>query len=597
MMVSNILYRFRGKDTMIKKIGYVLDTKQKMNLAILLILIIIGAFVELLGVSAILPIVNVALNPDTIYTKWYLVWINDILGFDSASEMLIFLCIVVIVIYILKNVYITMMYSLQYRFVFNNQKRLAVKMMKCYMKQDYLFHVSKNVAELQRNVTNDVTGFFSVVLNALQFLAEVSVCGILAIFLLATDIITTLAVAGVLSIFGAFFALYFKKALVKKGEESRDMSVRVSKWILQSFSGIKDIKVANTENFFIDNYEKNYAKFAIIQRQQSMMKFVPRPIMEATCICGLLIAVIIKLIFDGDNIASFIPTLSVFAIAAFRMLPSFNRITATLATMMFEKPSIDAIYKDLVEVDTLNKRQTEDKSQHNAIKLNDKISVKDLCFKYPESERWILDKACLDIKKNTSVALIGASGAGKTTAVDLILGLLRPVSGSICVDNEDIFEHMDSWHKSIGYIPQSIYLMDDTIQANIAFGIPESEIDEKELRRAMKEAQLDKFVDSLHDGVDTEIGDRGVKLSGGQRQRIGIARALYRNPEILILDEATSALDNETEKEVMEAIDGLKGHRTLIVIAHRLTTIKNCDFIYDISNGKINYRTHEEVFG
>ena len=582
---------------MFKKISYVLDKRQKRNLCILLIIILVGAFVELLGVSAILPIINVALEPETIDTTWYLSLVRDIMGFTDARQMLVFLATMLILIYVVKNVYITMMYSLQYRFIFNNQKRLAVKMMDCYMRQNYLFHVSKNVAELQRNVTNDVNGFFTVVLNALQFLAEFSVCVVLSIFLLQEDVITTLAVAGLILIFGVLFTFVFKKVLVQKGEKNRELNVQTTKWILQSFSGIKEIKVANSEDFFIHNYDKNYSQFAVLQRQQSMLKFIPRPIMESVCICGLLLAVIIKLQFAGADVKSFIPTLSVFAIAAFRMLPSFNRITGNLGSMMFDKPAIDSVYHDLLEIEKLMKQRQVAEKTDDKIELKEKLSIEKVSFHYPESEKWILKEADLTIRKNSSVALIGASGAGKTTAVDLILGLLEPQSGKITVDGTDIKTHIESWHQSIGYIPQTIYLMDDTIRANIAFGVPEREIDEKLLEQAVKEAQLDQFIHSLPEGLDTVIGDRGVRLSGGQRQRIGIARALYRDPQVLILDEATSALDNETEKEVMQAIDGLHGQRTMIVIAHRLTTIKNCDAIYEVADGVITKKTHQEIFG
>ena len=581
---------------MLKKISYVLDNRQKRNLFILLIVILVGAFVELLGVSSILPIVNVALEPETIEKTWYLVLVKETMGFTDARQMLVFLALMLIVIYIVKNIYITVMYSLQYRFIFNNQKRLAVKMMDCYMRQNYIFHVSKNVAELQRNVTNDVNGFFTVVLNALQFLAEFSVCAVLSIFLLQSDVITTLAVAGLIMIFGMLFTFVFKRVLVQKGERNRELNVQTTKWILQSFSGIKEIKVANSENFFIYNYDKNYSQFAVLQRQQSMLKFIPRPVMESVCICGLLLAIIIKTQFAGADLKSFIPTLSVFAIAAFRMLPSFNRITGNLGSIMFDKPAIDSVYHDLVEIEELMKQKQVEKNTFDKIVLKDRISMEKVSFHYPESDKMVLQDANLTIKKNSSVAFIGASGAGKTTVVDLILGLLEPQNGKITVDGKNINTHMESWHQSIGYIPQTIYLMDDTIRANIAFGIPENEINEKLLMQAVKEAQLDQFINSLPDGLDTVIGDRGVRLSGGQRQRIGIARALYRDPQVLILDEATSALDNETEKEVMQAIDNLHGQRTMIVIAHRLTTIKNCDVIYEVADGAIKERTHQEIF-
>ncbi|MBS4993997.1 MAG: ABC transporter ATP-binding protein [Roseburia sp.] len=582
---------------MLKKINYVLDRRQKINLLILLLIIFVGAFVELLGVSSILPVVNVATSPETIEQTWYLSWLKQILGLQDAGQMLIVLSVILIIIYIFKNIYVTMMYNMQYSFIFGNQKKLAVKLMDCYMHQDYLFHVSKNVAELQRNVTSDVNGFFTVVLNFLQFLAEISVCIVLVLYLLMQDFVTTMAVAILLFVFVGLFAGLFKKILGEKGRKNREVNVQVTKWILQSFSGIKEIKVINAEDFFIYNYNKYYSQFAALQRQQSMLTFVPRPVMETVCICGLLIAVILKLTIDSSDIASFIPTLSVFAIAAFRMLPSFNRITGYLGGIMFSKPSIDAIYQDLKEVEQLQRhRESIEKNEEN-MPLTKLIQMNQVSFKYPESDKWILKNADIEIKKNSSVAFVGASGAGKTTAADLILGLLEPTEGRILVDGTDIRTNMAAWHEKIGYIPQTIYLMDDTIRANIAFGIDEADINEAGIYNAIKEAQLDEFIAQLPDGIETEIGDRGVKLSGGQRQRIGIARALYRNPEVLVLDEATSALDNDTEKEVMEAIDSLHGTRTLIVIAHRLSTIQNCDEIYEVGNGKFQLKSKQEVLG
>lgn len=580
---------------MLKKINYVLDRRQKINLVILLVIILIGAFVELLGVSAVMPLINVAMEPETIDEKWYFVLISKYTGITDANQMILFLAVLLIIIYILKNIYVMAMYSLQYRFIFNNQQRLSVRMMKSYMQQDYLFHVSRNVAEFQRNITSDVNGFFTVALNALQFLAEFSVSAVLVIFLLVQDWVSTLAIATLLFLFMGIFTVFFRKVLVKIGEESRQANVQVTKWLFQSFSGIKEIKVANKESFFITNYDKNYRDCARVQRQQSILTYLPKPVMETVCICSLMLAMIIKIAVLKSDIVSFVTTLSVFAVAAFRMLPSFNKITGYISGMMFNKPAIDSVYRDLVEIGQLKAQKAVEQTDTEKVSLTTSIGLKNVSFRYPESDKWILKEANLEIKKNTSVALIGASGAGKTTAADLILGILEPQEGAVTIDGTDIKKCMASWHESIGYIPQSIYLMDDNIRANIAFGIPESEIDDAAIEKALREAQLDKFVNSLPEGTDTMIGDRGVKLSGGQRQRIGIARALYRNPDVLILDEATSALDNETEKEVMEAIDGLHGTRTLIVIAHRLSTIQKCDKIYEVGDGGFVERNKAEV--
>ena len=584
------------KDNMMfKKINYVLDRRQKTNLSVLLVIILIGAFVELLGVSAIMPLIDVAMEPGTIGEKWYFVLISRNTGITDANQMIVLLAFVLIAIYILKNIYVTMMYSLQYRFIFNNQQRLSVRMMKSYMQQDYLFHVSRNVAEFQRNIVNDVNGFYTVTLNALQFLAEFSVSVVLVAFLLVQDWVSTLAVASLLFLFMGFFTIFFRKVLVRIGEESRLANVSVTKWLLQAFSGVKEIKVANKERFFIANYDRSYRDCARIQRQQSMLTYLPKPVMETVCICSLMIAMIIKIVVVKSDITSFVTTLSVFAVAAFRMLPSFNKITGYISGMMFNKPSIDAVYNDLREIEQLMARRTADHEDTVKVKLGTAIRLDRVSFRYPKAEKWILKNASLEISKNTSVALIGASGAGKTTAADLILGILEPQEGAVMIDGTDIRRCMTSWHEDVGYIPQTIYLMDDSIRANIAFGISEAEIDDDAVGKALQEAQLDRFVHTLPEGAGTVIGDRGVKLSGGQRQRIGIARALYRNPSVLILDEATSALDNETEKEVMEAIDGLHGTRTLIVIAHRLSTIKKCDRIYEVENGVFVEKRKEKV--
>ncbi len=580
---------------MVKKISYVLDRRQKVNLCILLVVIFIGAFVELVGVSAVMPLIDVAMKPELIGEKWYFVSISRYTGITDANQMIVLLAVVLIVIYILKNSYVTIMCSLQYRFIYNNQQRLSVRMVESYMQQDYLFHVSRNVAEFQRNIVNDVNGFYTVTLNALQFLAEFSVSVVLVIFLLVQDWVSTLAVASLLFLFMGFFTLFVRKVLVRIGEESRQAYFLVTKWLLQAFSGIKEIKVANKERFFITNYDKHYRDRARIQRQQSMLTYLPKPVMETVCICSLMIAMIIKIVVVKSDITSFVTTLSVFAVAAFRMLPSFNKITGYISGMMFNKPSIDAVYNDLREIEQLMARRTADHEDTVKVKLGTAIRLDRVSFRYPKAEKWILKNASLEISKNTSVALIGASGAGKTTAADLILGILEPQEGAVMIDGTDIRRCMTSWHEDVGYIPQTIYLMDDSIRANIAFGIPEAEIDDDAVGKALQEAQLDRFVHTLPEGAGTVIGDRGVKLSGGQRQRIGIARALYRNPSVLILDEATSALDNETEKEVMEAIDGLHGTRTLIVIAHRLSTIKKCDRIYEVENGVFVEKRKEKV--
>ncbi len=578
---------------MIRKMNYIFDCHQKVRLLILTIIIFIGSFVEMLGVSAILPLVNVVMDPTVIDNNKYFLMIKNLVGISDVKGFIVFLSMVLVFVYFIKNIYVAVMYDLQYRFTYNNQRRLASKMLDCYMNQNYLFHVENNVAELQRNVTSDVTQFFCAVLAMLNLITEVSVCLVIVIFLLFTDVFTTLCVAFIVLLFAVFFALFYRKILVKKGIASRNASIKMNRWILTAFTGIKDIKVLSRERFFLNEFDSAYCSYATEQRKQMLMGVLPRPIMETVCVCGLLLTMAIR-IYNGVDLHSFIPILSVFAVAAFRMLPSFNRITNSMSSISFNKPSVDAVYNDLQYIDTLPEVK-KGKDRVESITFDKSLLLNHITFQYPNTSKVILNDVSLDIQKNTSVAFIGTSGSGKSTLADVILGILLPQTGMVTIDGHDIYQNISGYHRLVGYIPQVIYLMEGTIRENVAFGIPSKDVSEEKVWKALKQAQLDEFVKELENGIDTNIGDRGLRLSGGQRQRIGIARALYHNPQILVLDEATSALDNSTENAVMNAIDSLQGEKTLIIIAHRLTTIKNVDYIYEVEDGCITKKRKEEI--
>ena len=544
----------------------------------------IGAFFELLGVSAILPFINVVLEPDAIKTTSYLSFFYDLLGFHSVNDFMIFLGVCLIVVYIVKNIYVAMMYDAQYRFTYRNQCRISSRLLSSYLQESYLFHVEHNSAELLRNVNMDVAVFFQVVLGMLQLFTEVSVCFVLVVFLLFMDVWITIGVAVLLGVFAMGFMKLFRVRLREMGLKSRNYQAEMNKWMLQAMGGIKEIKVMNREVFFGEKYKTAYYLYAESQRKYSLLGILPRPILEMFCVTGLLIVVVIRLLC-GVELDNFIPTLSVFAIAAFRMLPSFNRITNNMNTVMFNRTAVDRIYSDL--------KQSEQYLGEKCLKttaevdFQKEISVEGLVFTYPKADKPVLNKVSLKIPKNTSVAFIGPSGAGKTTLADLVLGVLEPQCGKILVDGKNIQSGMDSWHKKLGYIPQSIYIMDDTLRNNVAFGVLEEDIDDVKVWKALEEAQLKDFVGTLEDGLDTNIGEGGMRLSGGQRQRIGIARVLYNDPQVLVLDEATSALDTETESAVMEAIENFNGKKTMIIIAHRLSTVKNCNIVYKVDDHNV----------
>lgn len=386
--------------------------------------------------------------------------------------------------------------------------------------------------------------------------------------------------------FVAVFYKRYQKTINRLGNQRRIYVTKNTQCIQQAFGGIKEVKVLGREEYFIHMYDKQYRYVADAKRKVSTYSMMPKPLMETICVIALLSVVSVK-IMRGVDLEYFIPTLSVFALSVIRMLPSSSRIATNLGNIMFGKASIDAVYHDLKEVEELQKNKKEQILEKREIPFEKEIVIKDLSFKYENTDKHVLNSVNLKIPKNSSVALVGASGAGKTTLADIILGVLEAESGEVLIDGVSAWDNISAWQRKIGYIPQNIFIMDDTIRRNIAFAVEDEMIEDEHIWQALEEAQLKDFVESLEDGLDTIIGERGARISGGQRQRIGIARALYHNPEVLILDEATSALDNETEAAVMEAIDKLSGKKTLIIIAHRLSTIENCDFVYRVENGKI----------
>lgn len=570
----------------VRKLNYIFNTKQKVEIFWLFVIICIGSGLELMGVSVILPIINGIMAPDKMLEEPVYIWIYEKFYMTSVRPLIMLLLVSLIVVYVIKNAFLIYMYNKQYKFIFENQRVLADRMVKCYMSQPYLFHVSKNSAELLRNINEDTGNFFGALQAGIKLLTELMVCLVLGVYLLIKDKTITISVVCLLAIMLWLSVKVYKKNLVRMGARNRFYQMSLNKWVQQSFGGIKEVKILNKEKFFYDKYDEAYRGHAKSEYTYHTLLMIPKPIIETMCICGLLGAIAIKFWWRGADITYFVPILSVFAIAAFRLLPSFNRITEYLGTILYQKSAITSIYEDLKEIDELNAQKREKNKEEKAIQFQNKIEIKDLTFSYPGAEKEVLKDLNLEIRKKSSVAFIGHSGAGKTTLADILMGLLKPAKGDVCVDGVSIFEGLNSWHQIIGYIPQTIYLMDDTIKNNIAFGIEEKEIDPARLKYAVEQAQLSQLIEELEFGLDTKIGEMGVRLSGGQRQRIGIARALYHNPEILVLDEATSALDNETEKAVMDAIETLHGKMTLIIIAHRLSTIKDCDYVYEIGDGK-----------
>lgn len=427
--------------------------------------------------------------------------------------------------------------------------------------------------------------FYVAVLNVIQLMSELCTITAIGVYLFVKDGMLTLGIGVIVGSFTFFFMRFYKNRLKHMGEEYRRLYAGIVKCMQQSFGGIKEIKIANREKFFGDEFDSINYDLAKNQKDNALLNSIPKPVMEAACIGSLMIIVIIKAA-AGDISTAFATTLGVFAMGAMRLLPSVNKISSYISTLLYSRAFVESVFTERQRMLAIAKRKSEENTI-SEITFDKNISVEELSFSYDEGEENVIDDVSFEIWKNTSVAFIGPSGAGKTTMVDIMLGVLKPQKGAVKVDGSNIADCMDAWHKKVGYIPQNIYLMDESLRKNIAFGVPEDEIDDEKVWKVLREAQLESVVKEMDEKLDTVIGEMGVRLSGGQRQRIGIARALYRDPEILVLDEATSALDTETEKAVMEAIDSLHGRMTLIIIAHRLSTIKNCDVVYEVKEGKV----------
>ncbi len=569
---------------MLKKLNDIFSKTDKIKIGILMIIVVIGSFLELLSVSIFSPFIDLIMNPEALEESTMLSFVYDAFSIKSMQSFLALVAGGIILIYVVKNIYIIVEKNAIYKFSYRIQRTISTRLLKAYIKEPYTFHLNNNISVLQRSMQEDTDQFTKGIIHVMEMIAEVCVCVAIGVYLYITSKSITIIVAGLLLICLVVFSYISKRYSSEWGRQGQQHKSKIYQWMNQSLGGIKEIKVLNREKVFIDNYDNYYGKYVRVLRLNRLIGVVPKYIIEMVSMTGLLLAIIFKIYFGQKELAEFVPQLAVFAVAAFRLLPSVGKINEHLSAVLYAMPSLDLIYHDLEEIKQLT---IAEQKWDEDWKFKEKIEIKNVSYTYPDGETAVIDAASFVIERGKTVAFVGASGAGKSTMVDILLGLLEPQRGKIYADGMDIYKNLPTWQREIGYIPQVIYLSDDTIRNNVAFGVAEKDIDEQAVKRALKQAQLLEFVESLPEGLETFAGDRGVRLSGGQRQRIGIARALYHNPEILVLDEATSALDNETETAVMEAIDKLQGQKTILIIAHRLTTIKNADVVYEVGNGRV----------
>lgn len=588
------------------KFQFILTKRQKQLGVFILIMTLAGAVMETLGVSVIVPFVQAMVTPQELMDNRYLQPFIEWLQIRSPGQLVLLLGVGIAVVYVVKNLYLVLLSYCRIRYSTKVQRELSVLMMKSYMRRGYLFFAQVNTSDLLRGVLGDVSAVYQIMYNAFRVFAELFTSVAIIIFIMKTDIMMAACVVVLALICFIVVVMGFRKPMRRLGLEFRASNSEVNKHSLQAFQGIKEVIVMHRQQFFVDRYEKAFYKQQRATIGQTVASESPAYIIEGVCVVGLILAVGLRM-YNGSDSAEFIPKMASFAMAAFRILPSLGRITSSFNQIVYYTPSLNKAYQNLKEVREAEKAEAEeisalieqDKSEEppagaGEAGADDYLSIVDIHWKYPASDHEVLSGINIHIKKGTSVAFIGHSGAGKTTLADIILGLYKPQAGCIKLEGKDIRTMDGKWSECVGYIPQSVYLTDDTIRNNVAFGIDEP--DDELIWQALEQAQLKEFVAGLPDRLDTVVGDRGVRFSGGQRQRVAIARALYYNPPILILDEATSALDTETETAVMEAINSLQGHKTLIIVAHRLTTIRNCDIIYEIAGGYAVERNKEEIF-
>lgn len=580
---------------MVKKLRYVFDRKDKMKLVGLAILMIIGSVLELLAVAVFNPFIEVLMQTSSIEDDSFLKLFFAHIHLNGIEQYLVVLSALIAVIYLVKNIYLSFLQNVILSFSYTTRMNLATRLLTTYMNEPYTFHLSKNIAEMQRCLQSDTSQFMTLISSGLQLTVEMVTCLALAAYLFHTSHSITVVIGVLLLMCIGLFFIISKKVSSRLGRQNEHYNAKLFQWINQSLGGIKELKILQREEYFIDSYKTNYKKLIWGARVNELIAALPKYIVETVAMVGLVFAIIIKLLFGHGALETFIPQIAVFAVAAFRLLPSVGRVNAYINSIMYNKASLDMIYDDLKEIDSEPVQEAEWQGEKENWIFTKGVIVEHVTYHYPDSDVEVLHDISMEIPKGKTVALIGPSGAGKTTLADIILGLLPPTAGVVRMDQHNIYENLRSWREKLGYIPQSIYLSDDTVRNNIAFGIYQEQIDDNAIWKALEKAQLKEFVQGLENGLDTYVGDRGVRLSGGQRQRIGIARALYHDPEILVLDEATSALDSSTEQAVMESIESLQGLKTMIIIAHRLTTIKNADLVYEVSGGNVILRNKEDV--
>ena len=565
----------------LKKINFLITKRQRKGLVFLTMLLFVGMVLEVFGLGILIPAISILLDPEMLEKTPVISSIKTFFPDFSHQNFVTFFLGAVVLLYFIKSIFLIFLTHKQNRFLNNTVAYISNNLFSSYLSQPYSFHLNRNASELIKNIQVEIQYLYTFLLSLITIFIEGGFVFSLLVTLFYLEPFGAFSIGIFYGILSIIFLQFTKRKLKAWGQLRESLDAEISKTALEGIGGIKDLLILDKTSYFKEEFStKNYLK-ARLNSNQSTISQIPRFYLELISIVGL-VSFIILLLFQGKDTTSLITVLGVFVAATFRMIPSLNRIIGVSQSMKYCLPSVDTIYNEI----KMFAQIIDSATLIENFKFQNDIQFNKVNFSYAQGDI-VLKNVDLKIKRGQVVGIIGESGSGKSTFVDLLIGLNKPTSGQIIIDGIIGFQMNQSWRNKIGYVSQTIYLTDNSIEDNIALGIPKSKIDKVRIGEVLKQVQLEKFVNKLEFGVETKVGERGVQLSGGQRQRIGIARALYHDPDILILDEATSALDTQTENEVMKSINDLKKDKTIVIIAHRLSTIESCDLIYQIKDNKI----------
>ncbi|MFP4027805.1 MAG: ABC transporter ATP-binding protein [Candidatus Brocadiia bacterium] len=582
----------------LKKLYALFGRSDKIKFGILVLLMVIVALSELAGIGIIPAFLGAIVYPEEVLAYPVVGETLKSLNIDTPRRLLLTGSGAILIVFLVKNALAAFNSALQARYTTNRMAGLRIRLFSAYMNAPYPFFLQRNSSELLRNANQECREIADRVLMPLLRVLTKSVVLLLVLtMLLIVQPVATAVMICVLGLAGGGFVLKLHHRIREYGRIAVDERNISNKCLQQGVEGIKEARVLGCEQSFTDAFGRSARNAARSQRYKQIIRKVIAPLLETIGVLTMLVLALVLVWGFDQSVKQAIPMLALFAVALARLRGVMSEIANNFTRLRYSLLSVEPVYEDLQYLQQINcEKGLSDVSDAETLHLRDRVSIDDVTFYYENTDTPALSDVTLSFPRGASVAFVGPTGAGKTTMIDLILGLLEPTEGRITVDGTDIQENLRGWQKNIGYIPQFIYLLDDTIRHNIALGIPEEDIDPEMLSRAVSAAQLDEMVERLPEGVDTEVGQRGIRLSGGQRQRIGIARAIYHNPDVLVMDEATSNLDSATERAIVESVNELKGDRTIIMIAHRLTTVQDCDTLYFLREGRLQAQgTYDEL--